>query len=244
MRGGGFDRAAGTPRARPRSRRRTRHSRARARAPRRMGVSSRRRADDVGIRLGAVEQACGGGATRRRPGLAPPVERLPVSAVEQLVLCRDSRSDGLGDIEVLWVWDSLDVHSKARRAPEPARCITWPVRRRIAPVEAPLTSRRPPSRSAPPMMAAPVSPMRAARVPPIAIPMKPPESLPSSVIRPRNPTPTPRRKGRTSRRSLRARSRPAECDERDGQDIQAALPTRSSSTSASHEPTAPPSRPR
>ena len=141
------------------------------------------------------------------------------------------------------VCDSLDGHSKARFAPDPARFITWPVRRRIAPVEAPVTSNSPPTRSAPPMIAAPVVPMSAASVPPIAIPTQPPESLPSSVMRPRKLTPTPSRNGRTSRSSLRASSSPPSATSASGSTY-AALPTTFVSTSASHEPTAPPSRPR
>ena len=95
----------------------------------------------------------------------------------------------------------------------------------------------------PPMIAAPVCPMSAASVPPIARPMKPPESLPRSVIRPRKLTPTPRRNGRTSRRSLRASSSPPSATSATGSTY-AALPMISVSTPASHEPTAPPSRPR
>ena len=138
---------------------------------------------------------------------------------------------------------SLDGHSNARRAPEPARFTTCPVRRRIAPVEAPVTSRRPPRSTAPPMIAAPVWPISAASVPPIAIPMKPPESLPSSVMSPRKLTPTPSRNGRTSRRSLRASSSPPRPRSATGRTY-AASPMISVSTSASHEPTAPPSSPR
>ena len=73
------------------------------------------RSDDVGISLGAVEQ---------------PVLRL------------DRRSDS-GESNRSPVCDSVDGHSNARRAPVPARCTTCPVRRRIAPVDAPLTSRKP-----------------------------------------------------------------------------------------------------
>ena len=88
------------------------------------------RTDDVGIGLRSVEQAVLRSRRRRR---GPFAGRRASSAV-----C-----------------DSLEGHSNARRAPVPARFTAWPVRRRIAPVEAPLTSRSPASSSAPPMIAAP-----------------------------------------------------------------------------------------
>ena len=168
-------------------------------------TSRRRGLDALELRLGLV-----GDEERRLLGVragaddvrdTPPRRRAAGAAARRASAGSETSTSSA-------VCDSLDGHSNARRAPEPARFTTCPVRRRIAPVEAPVTSRSPPTSSAPPMIAAPVCPMSAASVPPIAIPIKPPESLPSSVMRPRKLTPTPSRNGRTSRRSLRASRSP------------------------------------
>ena len=146
----------------------------------------------------ARSSECADGPTTSGYASAPSSRRCSVAVVEGALRSGMSTSSS--------VCDSVEGHSNARLAPEPARFTTWPVRRRITPVEAPVTRRSPPRRIAPPMIAAPVWPISAASVPPIAIPMKPPESLPSSVMSPRKLTPTPSRNGRTSSRSLRASS--------------------------------------
>ena len=89
-------------------------------------------------------------------------------------------------------------------------------------------SSAPPSRSVPPTIAAPVSPISPASAPPSASPTQPPLSLPSSVIRPRKPTPSPSRNGRTSSSSLRASMSPPTPRSASGQDVRS-LPSTSES---------------
>ena len=101
-RGAACGREAGTRSARTTSRRRTRHSRVRLGL---VGERERRssrvrgRADDVRVRLRPVEQAV-------------------LHAAAGATCSRTSTSSA--------VCDSLDGHSNARRAPEPARFTTWP----------------------------------------------------------------------------------------------------------------------
>ena len=131
-------------------------------------------------------------AVRTRPRALPDDVRERLRAVEQARRrrLRGGRSTGSSSVVL-----SRDGHSRALRAPEPAVRTTWPVRRRIAPVDAPLTSSAPAKSSVPPTIAAPVSPIRPASAPPSARPIQPPLSFPSSVMSPRKPTPRPRRNG-------------------------------------------------